>query len=135
VCAARTTRLDVRATGGHRCWPSCAPAGDGRALRDEVVRSLTLDNDKPASVVSCISRARGRAHRARRDLGREPTPPNLLPVARFLLFERADPDSVAGSVESVRDALQRADRDPRNSEPVLRCDIAERFANSPAPPP
>jgi uncharacterized alpha-E superfamily protein len=49
-----------------------------------------------------------------------PAPPNALPVARFLLFERGYPDSVAASVDAVHNALIRADRNPRNSEPVLR---------------
>jgi uncharacterized alpha-E superfamily protein len=49
-----------------------------------------------------------------------PAPPDALPVARFLLFERAYPDSVAAAVESALNALDRADRNPRNSEPVLR---------------
>jgi uncharacterized alpha-E superfamily protein len=49
-----------------------------------------------------------------------PAPPNALPVARFLLFERGYPDSVAASVDAVHNALSRADRNPRNSEPVLR---------------
>jgi uncharacterized alpha-E superfamily protein len=49
-----------------------------------------------------------------------PAPPNAIPVARFLLFERAYPDSVAAAVESALEALERADRNPRNSEPVLR---------------
>jgi uncharacterized alpha-E superfamily protein len=49
-----------------------------------------------------------------------PAPPNAVPVARFLLFERAYPDSVAAAVESALHELERADRNPRNSEPVLR---------------
>jgi len=49
-----------------------------------------------------------------------PAPPNAVPVARFLLFERAYPDSVAAAAESALNALERADRTPRNSEPVLR---------------
>jgi uncharacterized alpha-E superfamily protein len=49
-----------------------------------------------------------------------PAPPNALPVARFLVFERAYPDSVAASVDAVHNALFRADGNPRNSEPVLR---------------
>jgi uncharacterized alpha-E superfamily protein len=49
-----------------------------------------------------------------------PAPPNALPVARFLVFERAYPDSVAASVDAVHNALHRADGNPRNSEPVLR---------------
>lgn len=49
-----------------------------------------------------------------------PAPPDASPVARFLLFERAWPDSVAACVDGVHNALYRADRDPRSSEPVLR---------------
>jgi uncharacterized alpha-E superfamily protein len=49
-----------------------------------------------------------------------PAPPNAGPVARFLLFERAYPDSVAASVESARAALAAADHNERVSEPVLR---------------
>lgn len=49
-----------------------------------------------------------------------PGQPNALPVANFLLFERAYPDSVAASVESTLNVLQRADSSPRSSEPILR---------------
>jgi len=49
-----------------------------------------------------------------------PGQPNALPVARFLLFERAYPDSVAASVESTLTVLTRADASPRTSEPILR---------------
>ncbi len=49
-----------------------------------------------------------------------PAPPNAGPVARFLLFERAYPDSVAASVEAARAALAAADHNERVSEPVLR---------------
>ncbi len=48
------------------------------------------------------------------------TPPNAVPVARFLLFTRAYPDSVAAAVDSVRGALSAIDANPRTSEPVLR---------------
>jgi uncharacterized alpha-E superfamily protein len=47
-------------------------------------------------------------------------PPDATPVARFLLFTRSYPDSVAASVEAVRIALSAADAAPRASEPVLR---------------
>lgn len=47
-------------------------------------------------------------------------PPNAGPVARFLLFERDFPDSVAGSVTSLRGALDRAAPDARDSAAVLR---------------
>jgi uncharacterized alpha-E superfamily protein len=49
-----------------------------------------------------------------------PAPANAGPVARFLLYERAYPDSVAASVDAVHGALHDADHNPRNSEPVLR---------------
>jgi uncharacterized alpha-E superfamily protein len=49
-----------------------------------------------------------------------PAPPNARPVGRFLLYERAYPDSVAASVQSLHDALTEADANYRNSAPVLR---------------
>jgi uncharacterized alpha-E superfamily protein len=49
-----------------------------------------------------------------------PAPANAGPVARFLLYERAYPDSVAASVDAVHSALADADESPRSSEPVLR---------------
>ena len=49
-----------------------------------------------------------------------PAPPNAGPVGRFLLYERAYPDSVAASVEALHDALCEADANYRNSAPVLR---------------
>ncbi|HTU79101.1 MAG TPA: alpha-E domain-containing protein [Solirubrobacteraceae bacterium] len=48
------------------------------------------------------------------------TPPNAHPVARFLLFERAYPDSVAACVDSLHEVFTTADAGPRNSKPVLR---------------
>jgi uncharacterized alpha-E superfamily protein len=48
------------------------------------------------------------------------SPPNAHPVARFLLFERAYPDSVAACVDSLHEAFSAADAGPRNSKPVLR---------------
>jgi uncharacterized alpha-E superfamily protein len=47
-------------------------------------------------------------------------PPNSHPVARFLLFERAYPDSVAACVDSLHEVFVAADAGPRNSKPVLR---------------
>jgi uncharacterized alpha-E superfamily protein len=47
-------------------------------------------------------------------------PPNARPVARFLLFERAYPDSVAACVDSLHEVFMVADAGPRNSKPVLR---------------
>jgi uncharacterized alpha-E superfamily protein len=47
-------------------------------------------------------------------------PPNARPVARFLLFERGYPDSVAACVDSLHEVFSAADAGPRNSKPVLR---------------
>lgn len=47
-------------------------------------------------------------------------PPRAEPVARFLLYERAFPDSVAASVELLGRLLTRTDRDPSGSTPALR---------------
>jgi uncharacterized alpha-E superfamily protein len=47
-------------------------------------------------------------------------PPNAAPVARFMLYEREFPDSVAASVQSLETSLDRVDGDPRSSAPVLR---------------
>jgi uncharacterized alpha-E superfamily protein len=47
-------------------------------------------------------------------------PPQADPVARFLIFERAYPDSVAACVDSLHEAFSAADAGPRNSKPVLR---------------
>ncbi len=47
-------------------------------------------------------------------------PPQADPVARFLIFERAYPDSVAACVDSLHETFTAADAGPRNSKPVLR---------------
>ncbi|MDP2710389.1 MAG: alpha-E domain-containing protein [Solirubrobacteraceae bacterium] len=49
-----------------------------------------------------------------------PAPAHAKPVARFLLFERSYPDSVAAAVDAVNGALKTADGSPRSSEPILR---------------
>ena len=46
--------------------------------------------------------------------------PTAAAVAGFLLYTRSYPDSVAASIDAVRDALVAADANPRASEPVLR---------------
>ena len=49
-----------------------------------------------------------------------PAPPNAGPVARFLLFERAYPDSSPPRSSALHAALERADAQPAQLEPVLR---------------
>jgi uncharacterized alpha-E superfamily protein len=49
-----------------------------------------------------------------------PAPPDAGPVARFLLYERAYPRSVAFSVDALHSVLYQADVNARNSAPVLR---------------
>jgi uncharacterized alpha-E superfamily protein len=48
------------------------------------------------------------------------TPPHLVPVARFLLFEGAFPDSISACVDGLRRALVSADIGSAVSPPVLR---------------
>ena len=47
-------------------------------------------------------------------------PPNAAPVARFMLYDREFPDSVAASVQSLDAALERVEGDPQDAPPVLR---------------
>jgi uncharacterized alpha-E superfamily protein len=47
-------------------------------------------------------------------------PPDAGPVARFLLYDREFPDSVASSAESLLGSLERIELDPAESPPVLR---------------
>ena len=49
-----------------------------------------------------------------------PAAPTAQPVARFLLYDHAYPDSVAASVDKLHVALSEADANARNSAPVLR---------------
>jgi uncharacterized alpha-E superfamily protein len=48
------------------------------------------------------------------------SPPDAGPVARFMLYEREFPDSVAASVQSLEVMLERVEADPRDSAPLLR---------------
>lgn len=89
-----------------------ALAGGGRArLPDEAPRA---DADANALV---LLQAVGGFHAYLRAVT---APPNAQPVARFLLFERAYPDSVAACVDSLHDAFAAADASPHESKPVLR---------------
>ncbi|WP_320672979.1 alpha-E domain-containing protein [Patulibacter defluvii] len=69
----------------------------------------------------------GQAHALLRAVGGEQAfrrspagPPDTAHVARFLLFERDYPNSVAAHVAAVHDAIDRADVASRSSPPVLR---------------
>jgi uncharacterized alpha-E superfamily protein len=90
-----------------------------RMLRVSLPGVATFDPEQPHSDGQALAllHAVGAFHAFRRAV---PAPPNAIPVTRFLLFERAYPDSVAAAVDAVQDALVMADTNPRNSEPVLR---------------
>jgi uncharacterized alpha-E superfamily protein len=47
-------------------------------------------------------------------------PPDAGPVARFMLYEREFPDSVAASAQSLEVSLERVEVDARSSAPLLR---------------
>jgi uncharacterized alpha-E superfamily protein len=47
-------------------------------------------------------------------------PPDAGPVARFMLYEREFPDSVAASAQSLEVSLERVEAYPRSSAPLLR---------------
>ena len=97
-------------------------AGSYMESADMVLRILRVafppgDDDAATGQALALLQAVGGFQAFRRAV---PAPPNARPVARFLLFERAYPDSVAACVDSLHDALEAADASPRNSEPVLR---------------
>ena len=91
------------------------------ARRDAARRASTTSDGAPRGVrdgqALALLQAVGGFQAFRRAV---PAPPNAGPVARFLLYERAYPDSVAASVDAVHGALVDADAAPRSSEPVLR---------------
>jgi uncharacterized alpha-E superfamily protein len=90
-------------------------AGEGRPAGDERAQG---DERSPADGYALILlQAVGGFHAYLRAVT---SPPNAHPVARFLIFERAYPDSVAACVDSLHEAFAAADAGPRNSKPVLR---------------
>jgi uncharacterized alpha-E superfamily protein len=102
-------------------------AGSEIEAADMVVRMLVVmlraardgeDNDAlrdgPALA---LLRAVGGQHAFRRATS---APPNLVPVAHFLVFHRPFPDSIAASIDGLRRALSRADPNPAECPPVLR---------------
>jgi uncharacterized alpha-E superfamily protein len=96
-------------------------AGGLIEISDMVLRMLHVampPGDQPADGTALILlQAVGGFHAYLRAVT---APPNAHPVARFLLFERAYPDSVAACVDSLHEVFTMADAGPRNSKPVLR---------------
>jgi uncharacterized alpha-E superfamily protein len=82
------------------------------AERDEGAESAVRDGQALA-----LLQAVGGFQAYRRSV---PAPPNARPVARFLLYERGYPDSVAFAIEALHEALKSADPNYRNSASVLR---------------
>ena len=112
-CATRRTRSCRRAraieAGRHGAADAARRAarpsgGGGEATRATARRWRCCRR-------SAASRPTGARSRRRRTRG---------PVARFLLYERDYPDSVAASVEALHAALTAADSSYRSSPPVLR---------------
>ena len=128
---AATSRSASRSSAGSATARCCAtrarrssrPAADIEAA-DMVLRMLRVAfgvrrraRSPAAGPALALLQAVGGFQAFRRAV---PAPPNAGPVARFLLFERAYPDSVAACVDSLHEALLAADTSPRDSEPVLR---------------
>ncbi len=103
-------------------------AGAAIEAGDMVLRMLRValptEQRRTAPTSTCATARRSRCCRpsaACRPTGaRCPRRRTRGPVARFLLYERDYPDSVASSVEALHDALTAADSNYRNSPPVLR---------------
>ena len=137
--------LDLRARQGAQravLGPDRAHDAEGRGARvpavaggrieaaDMVLRMLRV------ALPRCRARRRGRPRRraatatrwrccarsaaSRPSCGSAAAPPNAGPVARFMLYEREFPDSVAASVQSLDARSSASRRDPRDSPPVLR---------------
>lgn len=97
-------------------------AGGLIEVSDMVLRMLRIAMPRAGSVAAdghalILLQAVGGFHAYLRSVT---APPNAQPVARFLLFERAYPDSVAACVNSLHEAFAAADASPRDSKPVLR---------------
>jgi uncharacterized alpha-E superfamily protein len=97
-------------------------AGGRIEAGEMVVRMLRvalapLREDVAAGQALALLHAVGGLHAFRRAVT---DPPNAEPVAEFLLYERAYPDSVAASVAALHEALVAADTAGRTAGPVLR---------------
>ena len=62
-----------------------------------------------------------------------PAPPNAGPVTRFLLYERAYPDSVAASVDALHESLRHGRREPAQLRAGAAPQPAGRRPRVPAP--
>src|SRR6202451_265423 len=82
---------------GERATESAPASAFGRA---EVARLLTLDTASPASVVSCVARAR---RRGRPPESARPSPCGRAEVARLLTLATASPASVVSCVARARE--------------------------------
>jgi uncharacterized alpha-E superfamily protein len=103
----------------------------GEEVADEVERPAQLDDaaaahsgepgwragGQAAGQALALLHAVGGLHAFRRAVTE---PPNAEPVAGFLLYERAYPDSVGASVDALHAALVAADASSRTAAPVLR---------------
>jgi uncharacterized alpha-E superfamily protein len=121
--AINTTALGLRG-GGQPGW--AAPAGpylasqyvkERTALIWGVSNRSMLRDEAKCFLDAGLLQAVGGFHAYLRAVT---SPPNAHPVARFLLFERGYPDSVAACVDSLHEVFTAADAGPRNSKPVLR---------------
>ena len=120
-----TSRSAARSSGGSpraRCCatrpPRSSPPAGASSPADMVLRMLRValppGVPEPTSTVEqgqalALLQAVGGFQAYRRAV---PAPPNALPVARFLVFERTYPDSVAASVDAVHNALVPRRRQP-----------------------
>ena len=101
----RRRALRVRRHGAADAARRAAGAGRASARRRATARR---------------SRCSARSAACRPTAARSPRRRRAAAVASFLLYTRSYPDSVAASIDAVRDALELADANPRASEPVLR---------------
>jgi uncharacterized alpha-E superfamily protein len=87
------------------------------ALPEETAPAEPAENDPRDGQAVALLQAVGGFQAFRRSI---PAPPKAAAVGKFLLYERAYPDSVAHSVEELHTALKAADSSYRSSAPVLR---------------
>jgi uncharacterized alpha-E superfamily protein len=87
------------------------------ALPEDAAAAEPAEGDPRDGQALALLQAVGGFQAFRRSI---PAPPKAAAVGAFLLYERAYPDSVAHSVETLHAALKAADSSYRSSAPVLR---------------